>query len=74
MSFKVVWLQVFVLLFVGGTCTGAEMFPNGNRINMGCYGGTGLASRSYFPEDLNGDGVVNMKDFGRLAGKWLMEK
>ncbi|HIJ52972.1 MAG TPA: hypothetical protein HPP66_07420 [Planctomycetes bacterium] len=59
---------------------GLEPFPNGGRINMGAYGGTAEASKSYFGEpvcetivagDINGDCKVNFKDFALMALHWL---
>jgi hypothetical protein len=61
---------------------GLEPFPNGGIINMGAYGGTAEASKSYFGEpvcetivagDINGDCIVNLKDFALLAFHWLEE-
>jgi hypothetical protein len=61
---------------------GLEPFPNGGVINMGAYGGTIEASKSYFGEpvcetivagDINGDCVVNFKDFALMAFHWLEE-
>jgi hypothetical protein len=58
---------------------GEEPFPNGGRINMGAYGGTAEASKSYFGGpvcrtclygDLNGDCRVDLKDFALLARNW----
>jgi len=57
-----------------------EPFPNGGRINMGAYGGTAEASKSYFGEppcqtivagDINGDCEVNFKDFAIMGLHWL---
>lgn len=57
-----------------------EPFPNGGVINMGAYGGTAEASKSYFggpvcevivAGDINGDCAVNLADFAILAGHWL---
>ena len=62
---------------------GLEPFPNGGIINMGAYGGTAQASKSYFGEpvcetivagDINGDCIVNFADFAFMAGHWLEEK
>jgi hypothetical protein len=62
---------------------GLEPFPNGGIINMGAYGGTAEASKSYFGEpvcetivagDINGDCVVNFKDFTLMAFHWLEER
>jgi hypothetical protein len=59
---------------------GPEPFPNGGRINMGAYGGTTEASKSYFGEpvcetivagDINGDCLVNWLDFAIMAFHWL---
>jgi len=59
---------------------GLEPFPNGGRINMGAYGGTKEASKSYFGEplcrtivagDINGDCIINFKDFAIMALHWL---
>jgi hypothetical protein len=61
---------------------GHEPFPNGGIINMGAYGGTAEASKSYFGEppcetivagDINGDCMVDFKDFRLLALHWLEE-
>ncbi len=61
---------------------GHEPFPNGGIINMGAYGGTPEASKSYFGEppcetivagDINGDCMVDFKDFRLMAMRWLME-
>jgi len=50
-----------------------ERMPNGGRLNMGAYGGTGFASMSRWPlrGDVNQDGVVNVKDFALVAESWL---
>ncbi len=52
-----------------------ESWPHGRRINMGAYGGTAQASMSPSavgaPADLNGDGRVDLRDYGVLAGGWL---
>ena len=59
---------------------GHEPFPNGGIINMGAYGGTSEASKSYFNApiceiiiagDINGDCVVDFKDYIILASHWL---
>jgi len=61
---------------------GFEPFPNGGIINMGAYGGTGEASKSYFGEpvcetivasDINGDCKVDFRDFAIMAFHWLEE-
>lgn len=57
-----------------------EPFPNGGVINMGAYGGTDQASKSWFggpvcvtivAGDINGDCAVDLADFAILAGHWL---
>lgn len=59
---------------------GLEPFPNGGIINMGAYGGTIEASKSYFGKppcetvvagDINGDCIVNFVDFAFTALHWL---
>lgn len=61
---------------------GNEPFPNGGITNMGTYGGTGEASKSYFGEpicetivagDINGDCIINASDFALMAGHWLLD-
>ena len=62
---------------------GLEPFPNGGIINMGVYGGTAEASKSYFGEpvcetivagDINGDCRVDFEDFRILALHWLQDE
>jgi len=57
--------------------------PNGGIINMGAYGGTAEASKTYFnkplckafvPGDINGDCTVDFKDFAFIAFHWLEEQ
>ena len=59
---------------------GVEPFPNGGILNMGAYGGTGQASKSYFGAgpcvsiiagDINGDCVVDLFDFSIMAMHWM---
>jgi len=59
---------------------GLEPFPNGGVINMGAYGGTAEASKSYFGEpvcetivagDINGDCNVDFRDLAFMAYHWL---
>lgn len=59
---------------------GPEPFPNGGIVNMGAYGGTAEASKSYFggapcdvivTGDINGDCIVNFLDFRLMALHWL---
>jgi len=61
---------------------GLEPFPNGGRINMGAYGGTEEASKSYFggpvcetivAGDVNGDCLIDFKDFFFVALHWMEE-
>ena len=57
-----------------GSSTGSEPIPNGNRINMGAYGGTATASKSPGNwrniADLTNDGSVNGRDFAAFASFW----
>ena len=57
-----------------------EPFPNGGIINMGAYGGTPEASKSYFGEpicttivagDINGDCKIDFKDLAIMGRHWL---
>jgi len=59
---------------------GLEPFPNAGVINMGAYGATAEASKSYFGEpvcltivagDINGDCRVDFEDFQLMASHWL---
>ena len=59
---------------------GHEPFPNGGIINMGAYGGTAEASKSYSGEpvcetivagDINGDCKIDLLDFAILSYHWL---
>jgi hypothetical protein len=59
---------------------GYEPFPNGGIINMGAYGGTAEASKSYFGKplcetivagDINGDCKVDLADLEILMLHWL---
>jgi predicted outer membrane repeat protein len=59
---------------------GHEPFPNAGMINMGAYGGTAEASKSYFDKpiceviiagDINGDCIIDFKDFTLMALHWL---
>ena len=59
-----------------------EPFPNGGYINMGAYGGTSEASKSYFGEplcetivegDINGDCKVDELDWEIMLLHWLEE-
>lgn len=61
---------------------GFEPFPNGGIINIGVYGGTDEASKSFFGEpvcrtilagDINHDCKINFKDFFFLAYNWLVD-
>jgi len=62
------------------TPIGHEPFPNAGVINMGAYGGAPEASKSYFNApvcqtiiagDINGDCVVDFRDFAIMALHWL---
>jgi hypothetical protein len=57
-----------------------EPFPNGGIVNMGVFGGTPEASKSYFGKepckviiagDVNGDCIVNFKDAAIMFSHWL---
>ena len=59
---------------------GHEPFPNGGIVNMGAYGGTAEASKSYFGKppcetivagDINGDCEIDFSDFFFVALHWL---
>jgi hypothetical protein len=61
---------------------GVEPFPNGGIINLGAYGGSAEASKSYFgepvcmtqtPGDINGDCKVDQTDMDILLAHWLTE-
>jgi hypothetical protein len=61
---------------------GHEPFPNGGVINMGAYGGTAQASKSYFGEpvcetivagDIDGDCKVDWRDLSLMAFHWLTD-
>ena len=65
------------------TPIGHEPFPNGGIINMGAYGGTAEASKSYFGKppceiivagDINGDCRINFLDFRLMASHWMEER
>ncbi len=58
---------------------GLEPFPNGGCVNMGVYGGTAEASKTYFggpvcetivAGDINGDGEVDHADLEIMALHW----
>jgi hypothetical protein len=60
---------------------GYEPFPNGGGINMGAYGGTAEASKSYFGDpvceaivagDINGDCKVDLSDIAIMCSHWLI--
>jgi hypothetical protein len=62
---------------------GLEPFPNGGRVNIGAFGGTAEAIKSYFggpvceiivAGDINGDCIVNFKDFALIALQWLRDE
>ena len=52
-----------------------ECWPNGQRIDLGAYGGTAEASLSASkvgsPVDLDGNGRVDFQDCGAFAAAWL---
>ncbi len=60
---------------------GTEPFPNGGRVNMGAYGATDQASKTFFggpvceaviAGDINGDCVVDFKDMAIMVSHWMM--
>jgi hypothetical protein len=55
----------------------AEIWPNGQRINVGAFGGTKQASKSLSTSgniaDIDSSGSVGVGDLDRLVKKWLME-
>jgi len=55
-----------------------ELWPHGERINMGAYGGTAQASMSLSTAgnkaDLDRDGDVDGDDLALLVGMWLVEE
>lgn len=61
---------------------GFEPFPNGGIVNLGVYGGTSQASKSYFGSpcqtivagDINGDCIVDAKDLQFLGLNWLRDQ
>ena len=62
------------------TPIGPEPFPNGGIVNMGAYGGTAEASKSYFGKppceiivagDINGDCIVDFRDAAITFSHWL---
>ena len=57
-----------------------ELFPNGGIVNMGAYGGTCEASKSWFgtepcptvnAADINGDCRVDAEDYRLIVLRWL---
>ena len=60
---------------------GTEPFPNGGRVNLGAYGASDEASKTYFggpvcdtiiAGDINGDCVVDFDDLAILVSHWMM--
>ena len=64
------------------TPIGPEHFPNGAIVNIGAYGGTAEASKSYFGKtpcrtivagDINGDCKIDFLDFNLMTMTWLLD-
>jgi hypothetical protein len=55
-----------------------ELWPHGERVNMGVYGATAAASMSPSPvgnvANLNHDHVVDMSDFSIFCESWLLRR
>jgi parallel beta-helix repeat protein/predicted outer membrane repeat protein len=49
---------------------GEEPEPNGGRVNMGAYGDTAQASKSFLVADLDADGVVTPSDLAAFVEAW----
>jgi len=47
-----------------------EPWPNGKRVNMGAYGGTGRASKNGNIADFDVSGIVDFVDFSDFARRW----
>ena len=47
---------------------------NGDRVNIGAYGNTWQASRTFLWGDATGDGRVDMQDVAAIAQNWLVGK
>jgi len=61
---------------------GTEPFPNGGRVNIGAYGASDKASKTYFggpvcetiiAGDINGDCVVDFEDQIIMISHWMMQ-
>ncbi|MCP4614656.1 MAG: hypothetical protein GY845_38745 [Planctomycetes bacterium] len=61
---------------------GTEPFPNGGYPNMGAYGASDKASKSYFGKpvcetviagDINGDCVVDLADLAIMLSHWMVQ-
>ncbi|MDD5328188.1 MAG: hypothetical protein PHY02_10320 [Phycisphaerae bacterium] len=52
----------------------SELWPNGNRINMGAYGGINQASMNGNRADFNIDGTVDFADYAEFSKRWLTEE
>ncbi len=62
---------------------GFESFPNGGVVNLGAYGGTAEAAKSFFGArtcqkvvagDINGDCRVDLADFTIMAANWASKR
>ena len=56
----------------------SELWPHGERVNMGAYGGTAQARLSPSlqgnPADVTRDGCVGPDDLMRIVSRWLMQQ
>ena len=51
-----------------------ELWPHGQRINMGAFGGTNQASMNGNPADFDISGAVNLIDLDKFSDKWLAQE
>jgi len=53
---------------------GLEPWPNGKRVNMGCYGGSSEASKNGNPADFDINGRVDFNDYALFSERWGCEE